>query len=67
MTAYEGRPTQTQLDREARAKEELDGAAEDFESLRGEVGGLSAKLEKKGGEPLEVTSREAWELAREGG
>ena len=62
VTGYEGRPTQTQLDRMEVLEKQLDDFQAHFNALRDQgVADLNRTLAKKGMELLEVRSKEEWE------
>jgi photosystem II stability/assembly factor-like uncharacterized protein len=65
IAGYDGRPTQSQLDRATVLSAQLDDAKEDFAELTGEakIGALNARLS----EPLVLLTREAWEVEQEKG
>ena len=62
VVAYDGRPTQTQLDRAQALLSQMDAAEAAFGELSG--GALSA-VNSKLSEPLELLTREAWEAQQE--
>ncbi len=62
VTAFEGRPSQTQLDRKKVLETRLDEFQTHFNSLRDQgVAELNRTLAKKGMELLKVQSKEEWE------
>ncbi len=62
VTGYEGRPTQTQLDRMEVLEKQLDDFQTHFNSLRDQgVAELNRTLAKKGMKLLQVRSKEEWE------
>ena len=67
VVSYEGRPTQSQLDRTVVLKGQLEAAQEEFEALTTgkSLSQLNAQLEGKSLEPSAVLSREAWDEEQE--
>jgi photosystem II stability/assembly factor-like uncharacterized protein len=62
IVGYDGRPTQSQLDRTAVLGGQLDAAEASFADLTGdELAALNSQLEGKGLEPVRLKSREEWE------
>ena len=64
---YDGRPTQSQLDRTQVLAGQLAAAQSSFESLTTgrELAQLNSQLEGKSLEPIAVISREEWDLEQE--
>jgi hypothetical protein len=59
---YEGRPSQTQLDRADAIARELADVEKDFDAwLAKELAGLNSALSGKGMEPITPLTRQAWE------
>ena len=59
---YEGRPSQTQVDRTAAIGHELTDVVKDFDSwLAKELAGINSALSAKHLEPIAVLTREGWE------
>lgn len=68
VTAYDGRPTQTQQDRAVRLVGELDAAAARFKALEaGDLAKVNGALTKKGVKPITAKSRDEWEAAQKKG
>jgi photosystem II stability/assembly factor-like uncharacterized protein len=69
INGYDGRPSQSQLDRQVFLHSKLEKAEAAFSELASAdaLGGLSGQLERKGLEPLALMSREAWENDQEAG
>ncbi len=61
VSGYDGRPTETQLDRTRVLGGQLEAAAERVASLAAEVEALNTQLERRGLEPLTVLTRQVWE------
>jgi photosystem II stability/assembly factor-like uncharacterized protein len=61
VNGFSGRPTQSQLERMAVLKKQLDDSAAKFESLTGGAANLNATLQKTGLAPLKVLSQEEWD------
>lgn len=66
VTAYEGRPSASQLQRMRQLGAELEAAQARFETQSGDLAARNRSLEKNGLEPLQRLSREAWEARQEG-
>jgi deoxyribodipyrimidine photolyase len=66
VTAYEGRPSESQLQRMRQLGAELEAAQARFETQSGDLAARNRSLEKNGLEPLQRLSREAWEARQEG-
>ena len=64
---YDGRPTQSQLDRTAVLRSQLEAAQKSFADLTTgkELSQFNSQLEGKGLEPIVVLSREAWDEEQE--
>jgi photosystem II stability/assembly factor-like uncharacterized protein len=69
VNGYAGRPTDSELQRMEVLGRELEEAEQEFARLTSEteLDRLNAQLEKRGLEPLELMTREAWEAKRQGG
>ncbi len=69
VTGYDGRPTQSQLDRTEVLKAQLAKAQSDFRAMSSgrEFDALNAQLSRRDLDPLAVMSREAWEERQEEG
>jgi photosystem II stability/assembly factor-like uncharacterized protein len=65
IVGYDGRPTQTQLERAEKLLADLEAAEGTFGELTG--AGLGALNSKLGAEPLALMTREAWVAKQEGG
>jgi photosystem II stability/assembly factor-like uncharacterized protein len=64
VTGYEGRPTQTQLDRADALARELADVVRDFDGwLQKELAGINAALTAKGLDPITPLTRANWEKA----
>jgi len=64
VTGYEGRPTQTQLDRADAIARELTDVVRDFDGwLQRELAGINSALTAKGLEPITPLTRADWEKA----
>ena len=62
VSGYEGRPTQTQIDRADAIARELFDVTKDFDAwLTKEVPGINAALKAKGLEPITPLTRKDWE------
>jgi photosystem II stability/assembly factor-like uncharacterized protein len=62
VNSYEGRPSQTQLDRADAISRELADVVKDFDAwLAKELAGINSALTAKGLEPINPITREAWE------
>jgi len=63
INGYDGRPSQSQLDRQVFLHAKLEKARASFEELTGTdaLGELNSQLDRKGLEPLAVMSRASWE------
>jgi photosystem II stability/assembly factor-like uncharacterized protein len=62
VVSYEGRPSQTQVQRADSIARELADVSKDFDAWAGrEVGGLNAAVASKSLEPLKLLTREEWE------
>jgi photosystem II stability/assembly factor-like uncharacterized protein len=66
VTAYEGRPSESQLQRMAQLAAELQAAAGSFDSKAEAVAGLNRSLARRELEPLAPLSREAWRARQQG-
>src|SRR6185503_14292326 len=61
VNGYEGRPSQTQVDRADAIARELGDVVRDFEAwLAKELTGINSALTAKGLEPIAPLTREAW-------
>ncbi|HET6889579.1 MAG TPA: hypothetical protein VFH31_00640, partial [Pyrinomonadaceae bacterium] len=59
---YEGRPSQTQIERTDALTRELADVVRDFDAwLTKELAGINAELTKKQLEPIKPLTREEWE------
>jgi hypothetical protein len=59
---YDGRPSQTQVERTDAIARELADVAKDFDAWAAkELGGLNAALAKQRLEPIRLLTREQWE------
>jgi photosystem II stability/assembly factor-like uncharacterized protein len=68
VNQYDGRPTDSQLQRRAILEQELQDADAKFQGLvSGEVAAVNAELTKKKLEPIPVLSLEEWRKAQEAG
>ncbi len=69
VTGFDGRPTQSQIDRTAVLKGQLEKTEADFGAMSSgrDFDTLNTQLGGRDLEPLAVMSREAWEKAQEGG
>jgi hypothetical protein len=69
VTGYDGRPTQSQLDRTLVLEGQLEEAEELFRALTTSdtISSLSSQLEGRSLAPLAVMTREAWEAKQEEG
>jgi hypothetical protein len=62
VSNYEGRPTQTQMDRSDAIARELGDVVKDFDAwVARELGGINSALSQKGLEPINVLTRAGWE------
>ena len=62
VSNYEGRPTQTQMDRSDAIARELGDVVKDFDAwVARELGGINSALGQKGLEPINVLTRAGWE------
>jgi len=62
VNGYEGRPSQTQVDRTAAIGHELTDAVKDFDNwVAKELAGINSALSAKQLEPIAVLTREGWE------
>ncbi len=61
VNGYEGRPTQSQLDRIEVLDGELEGAEQRFDELGGELQQLNERLSKRGIDPVTVIEPSVWE------
>ena len=62
VNGYEGRPSQTQVDRTAAIGHELTDVVKDFDNwLARELAGINSALSAKQLEPIAVLTREGWE------
>ena len=66
VVGYEGRPSESQMQRMQQLGSELEAARTSFEKQSGSLTALNRSLEKKGLEPLQRLSRETWEARQEG-
>ncbi len=66
VIGYEGRPSESQLQRMRQLGAELESARTSFEKQSGSLTELNRSLEKRGLEPMQRLSREAWEARQEG-
>lgn len=66
VVGYEGRPSESQMQRMQQLGSELEAARTSFEKQSGSLTALNRSLEKKGLEPLQRLSRETWEKRQEG-
>jgi hypothetical protein len=66
---YDGRPTQSQLERMRVLLSELEAAESRFATLTTgrELTAINSQLEGRGAEPLAVQSREQWDAEQESG
>ena len=60
VNGYSGRPTQSQIERAAVLKKQLDDATAKFQSLTAQVSPLNAQLQNSKIAPLTVMSQEDW-------
>jgi len=69
VTGFDGRPTQSQIDRTAVLKGQLEKAEADFSAMSSgrDFDTLNTQLGGRDLEPLAVMTREAWEKAQQGG
>ena len=67
VTGYDGRPTQSQIDRTVVLEGQLEAAESEFADLSaaGDLDTLNAQLRGRGLDELVVMSREAWETKQE--
>ena len=62
VSGYEGRPTQTQMDRSDAIARELGDVVKDFDAwIARELGGINSALGQKGLEPINVRTRADWD------
>jgi hypothetical protein len=62
VSGYEGRPTQTQIDRSDAIAHELADVVKDFDAwVARDLGGINSALQQKGLEPISVMTRAGWE------
>ncbi len=66
VTSYEGRPSQSQLQRMQQLQAELAAADSRFQELTGRLTDINRALEKQGLDPLEVLTQEHWLQRQEG-
>ncbi|MBO0799914.1 MAG: sialidase, partial [Blastocatellia bacterium] len=67
VISYEGRPSQTQVDRTASLARELADIVRDFDAWEAkELSGLNSALAKRGLEEIKPLTREEWEKKTEG-
>ncbi len=66
VNGYDGRPTQSQMDRADSLAKELDAVAAEFASLNQQYNVLNAELQKKKLAPLKVLAHEDWQKRQEG-
>jgi photosystem II stability/assembly factor-like uncharacterized protein len=66
VTAYEGRPSESQLQRMAQLATELQAAAGGFDSMLETAEGLNRSLARRELAPLAPLSREAWQARQQG-
>jgi hypothetical protein len=66
VSGYDGRPTQSQLDRLERLEAEFDQRQQAFDALLAEVDGFNERLERRDLEPLAPLTRDQWEADQEG-
>lgn len=66
VNGYDGRPTQSQIDRMAALRKELDVVVAEFDALiRKDLPRLNAELQKRKLDSLKVLTREEWEKKQE--
>jgi len=62
VSNYEGRPTQTQMDRSDAIARELGDVVKDFDAwIARALGGINSALQQKGLEPINVITRAGWD------
>jgi len=62
VSGYEGRPSQTQIDRSDAIAHELGDVVKDFDAWTArELGGINSALRQKGLEPIVVLTRAGWD------
>jgi hypothetical protein len=62
VSGYEGRPSQTQIDRSDAIAHELGDVVKDFDAWTArELGGINSALRQKGLEPIVVLTRADWD------
>ena len=62
VSGYEGRPSQTQIDRSDAIAHELADVVKDFDAwIARELGGINSALRQKGLEPIAVLTRAGWD------
>jgi photosystem II stability/assembly factor-like uncharacterized protein len=66
INGYDGRPSDSQIQRLADYTTELDGKRAEYVALEGRVDGLNRTLSRRGLDPLVPLTREVWEERQEG-
>jgi hypothetical protein len=66
ITLYDGRPSESQMERVDGLEAELRDKEAEFEDMTGELDRLNRMLDKKGLDPLELLTHEAWQKRQEG-
>jgi photosystem II stability/assembly factor-like uncharacterized protein len=66
ITAYDGRPSDSQMERVDGLEAELRAQEAEFEKMTGELDRLNRILGRRGLEPLERLTREVWQARQEG-
>jgi len=65
VNEYEGRPTQSQIDRMGALQKELDKVVAEFDALSArELPGINASLQKQRQEPVKVMTKAEWDAAQ---
>jgi len=66
VSGYDGRPTDSQIERMARLQAELDGKQAEFENAAKKIGSLNRVLGKRDLEPLKRMTLEEWQAQQDG-
>jgi hypothetical protein len=66
VNGYEGRPTQSQINRMAALGKELAVVVAEFDALsKKEMSAINAALEKKKADPIKLLTKEEWDKRQE--
>jgi hypothetical protein len=66
VSGYDGRPTDSQLERMARLQVELDGKRTEYETIATKMDSINRILRKRDLEPLKRMTEEEWQTQQEG-